>query len=139
VSPDVVRAMPLDLFFDYLAVRLHGARAEGHALAINWVLADSGERYALTLANCALTYRADRQHPTPDATVTLARAALDRLVLREVTLEEALRSGAARVEGARAALARLFALLDDFSLLFPVVEARRDAAAPRLDSAPPRP
>ena len=29
VSPDVVRAMSLDLFFDYLGVRLNGDKAEG--------------------------------------------------------------------------------------------------------------
>jgi alkyl sulfatase BDS1-like metallo-beta-lactamase superfamily hydrolase len=131
VSPDVVRAMTLDLFFDYLAVRLDGERAEGRAVAINWVLPDTGQRYALTLSNCALTYRADRHHPRPDATVTLARPTLDRLVLREVTLEDAMRSGAVRVEGDRAKLADLFALLDDFTLSFPVVEPRLDSAAPR--------
>src|SRR5678815_2654841 len=60
VSPDVVRAMSLDLFFDYLAVRLDGPRAEGRRLSINWVIADTGQRYALTLENCALTYLAER-------------------------------------------------------------------------------
>jgi alkyl sulfatase BDS1-like metallo-beta-lactamase superfamily hydrolase len=139
VSPDVVRAMTLDLFFDYLAVRLDGERAEGRALAINWVLSDTGQRYALTLANCALTYRAERQHRQADATVTLERPALDRLVLRELTLDDAIASGTVRVEGDRARLAELFALLDDFVLLFPVVEPRRDARAARLDSDSPRP
>ncbi len=139
VSPDVVRAMSLDLFFDYLAVRLDGERAEGRALTVNWVLPDTGQRYTLTLANCALTYRADRHDPRADATVTLGRSALDRLVLREVTLDDAMHSGAVRVEGDRAALAELFTLLDDFALLFPVVEPRRDARAARLDSASPRP
>src|SRR5439155_1374284 len=61
VSPDVVRAMSLDLFFDYLAVRLDGQRAEGRRLVIDWVFADLGQRYALNLENCALTYLADRR------------------------------------------------------------------------------
>ena len=50
VSPDIVRAMSLDLFFDYLGVRLNGEKAEGkthrHQLG---VLRHSAERYALTL------------------------------------------------------------------------------------------
>jgi len=37
VSPDVVRAMSLDLFFDYLGVRLDGDKAEGRRLVVNWV------------------------------------------------------------------------------------------------------
>jgi alkyl sulfatase BDS1-like metallo-beta-lactamase superfamily hydrolase len=139
VSPDVVRAMPLDLFFDYLAVRLDGERAQGRAFTINWALTDTQQRYTLTLARSALTYRADRQLSGADATVRLARPTLDGLVLRELTLEAALASGALVVEGERARLAELFELLDDFTLMFPVVEPRRDALSASLDSAPPRP
>src|SRR4030095_5246108 len=97
----VVRAMPLDLFFDYLAVRVDGERAAGVALALNWVVEDTGERYALTLSNRALTHRADRQHTRAHATVTLARAALDRLALRETTLADETSSGALRIDGDR--------------------------------------
>jgi alkyl sulfatase BDS1-like metallo-beta-lactamase superfamily hydrolase len=139
VSPDVVRAMTLDLFFDYLAVRLDGGRAAGRTLAINWILPDIGRRYALTLSNCALTCRPDRQLAGADATVTLARPVLDRLVLRELTLDDAIQSRVARVEGDRGRLAELFDLLDDFGLMFPVVEPRRDPRAAPLDSAPRRP
>jgi len=139
VSPDVVRAMPLDLFFDYLAVRVDGERAAGVALALNWVVEDTGERYALTLSNGALTYRADRQHTRAHATVTLARAALDRLALRETTLADATSSGALRIDGDRAALATLFGLLDDFRMMFPVVEPPRDGRGAPLDSTVPRP
>jgi alkyl sulfatase BDS1-like metallo-beta-lactamase superfamily hydrolase len=139
VSPDVVRAMPLDLFFDYLAVRVDGERAAGVALALNWVVEDTGERYALTLSNGALTYRADRQHTRAHATVTLARAALDRLALRETTLADATSSGALRIDGDRGALATLFGLLDDFRMMFPVVEPPRDGRDAPLDSTVPRP
>ena len=139
VSPDVVRAMPLDLFFDYLAVRVDGDRAAGVALALNWVVEDTGERYALTLSNGALTYRADRQHTRAHATVTLARAALDRLALRETTLADATSSGALRIDGDRGALATLFGLLDDFRMMFPVVEPPRDGRGAPLDSTVPRP
>ena len=71
--------------------------------------------------------------------MTLARPVLDRLVLRELTLDAAIQGGVARVEGDRARLAELFDLLDDFGLMFPVVEPRRDPRAAPLDSAPRRP
>jgi alkyl sulfatase BDS1-like metallo-beta-lactamase superfamily hydrolase len=80
VSPDLVRGMTLDLFFDYLAVRLNGERAEGERSVLNWVFPDLDRRYVLTLQNCALTYLAERQAERPDATITLARPVLDRLV-----------------------------------------------------------
>ena len=125
VSPDVVRAMSFDLFFDYLGVRLNGEKAEGRRLVINWVFADLDRRYVLNLEHCALTYLADRQSDGADATVTLDRAALNRLVLRELTFADAVDRGVIRITGDPAKVIELFDLLDDFTLTFDVVEPRR--------------
>ena len=125
VSPDVVRAMSLDLFFDYLAVRLDGKRAEGRRLVIDWVFADLGQRYALNLENCALTYLADRRSERPDATVTLERAVLTRLLLRELAVPDAVAKGLITIDGDASAVADLFGLLDDFTLMFEVIEPKR--------------
>jgi alkyl sulfatase BDS1-like metallo-beta-lactamase superfamily hydrolase len=130
VSPDLVRAMSLDLFFDYLAVRLNGEKAEGERFVLNWIFPDDDDearsrRYVLTLQNCALTYLAERQSEQPDATVTLRRPVLDRLVLRELTIAEAIDQGLVAIAGDRAPVALLFTLLDDFALMFDVIEPRR--------------
>ena len=125
VSPDLVRSMTLDLFFDYLAVRLNGERAEGERSVLNWVFPDLDRRYVLTLQNCALTYLAERQAERPDATITLARPVLDRLVLRELTIDAALAQGLATIAGDPKPVVRLFGLLDDFALMFDVIEPRR--------------
>jgi alkyl sulfatase BDS1-like metallo-beta-lactamase superfamily hydrolase len=134
VSPDVVRAMSLDLFFDYLGVRINGEKAEGRRIVINWVFSDLDRRYVANLDNSALTCLADRRSDGADATVTLERAALNRLVLRELTWADAVERGVVRVEGDAAKVAELFALLDDFSLMFEVLEPKREARA-----APGRP
>ncbi len=125
VSPDLVRAMTLDLFFDYLAARLDGELAEGVRFTLNWVFPDLGRRYALTLQNCALTYLADREADRADATITLNRPVLDRLVLRELTIEAARAEGAVTIAGDPQPVIRLFGLLDDFPLMFDVIEPRR--------------
>jgi len=125
VSPDVVHAMSLDLFFDYLGVRLDGARAEGRRLVINWVFPDLDRRYVLNLQNSALTYLADRQSDRADATVTLDRPTLSRLLLKEVRLDDGLRSGLITVDGQSSAVGELFGLLDDFTLMFEVVAPKR--------------
>jgi linear primary-alkylsulfatase len=127
ISPDVVRAMNLDLFFDYLGVRLNGERAEGKTIVINWVFPDLGQRYVLNLENCALTYLADRQTDRADATVTLDRTVLDRLVLRELPFSEAVQRGQAAIDGNLAKVADLFSLFDEFPLMFEVVEPKREA------------
>ena len=126
VSPDVVQAMSLDLFFDYLGVRLNGERAEGRRLVIDWVFTDLRRRYVLNLENCALTYLADHRSDDADATVTLDRAILTRLVLREMTFADAVERGLARIVGDPAKVAELFGLLDDFTLMFEVVEPKRE-------------
>ena len=54
------------------------------------------ERYALTLQNCALTYLAGRHAAAADCTVTLDRATLNRVILRELALPEALGAGPRR-------------------------------------------
>lgn len=127
IRPDIVRAMSLDLFFDYMGVRLDGGRAEGRALVVNWVFADLGRRYVMRLQHCALTCLADRYDDRADATVTLDRAVLDGLVLRELSFADAVGRGLARVEGDAAGVAELFGLLDDFALMFEVVEPKRPA------------
>jgi alkyl sulfatase BDS1-like metallo-beta-lactamase superfamily hydrolase len=134
ISPDVVRAMSLDLFFDYLGIRLDAGRADGRRIVINWVFADLDRRYVMNLENCALTCLADRQSDRADATVTLERAVLNRLVLREVSFADAVAQGQARIDGDAARVAELFGLLDDFSLMFEVIEPKRE---PRAAPGPP--
>lgn len=125
VSPDVVRAMSLDLFFDYLAVRLDAEKAAGKRIVVNWVLSDLGMRYVSNLENCALTYLPERRSERADATVTLERSVLDGLVLREATLADALRGGLVTIDGDAAKVVELFGLFDDFALMFEIVEPRR--------------
>jgi alkyl sulfatase BDS1-like metallo-beta-lactamase superfamily hydrolase len=134
ISPDVVRAMSLDLFFDYLGIRLDADKAEGRRIVVNWVFADLSRRYVMNLENCALTCLADRQSDSADATVTLERAVLNRLVLREVSFADAVAQGQARIDGDAVKIAELFDLLDDFSLMFEVIEPKRE---PRAAPAPP--
>jgi len=127
ISPDVVRAMSLEHIFDYLGVRLNAEKAEGRRIVINWVFPDPGPPYVLNLENCALTYLADRGRDGADATVTLDRATLDRLILRELPLADAMHAGAVRIDGDAAKVGELLGLLDDFSLMFQVVEPKRPA------------
>jgi alkyl sulfatase BDS1-like metallo-beta-lactamase superfamily hydrolase len=57
--------------------------------------------------------------------VTLARPVLDRLVLRELTIEAAIDQGLVAIAGSRQRVVQLFGLLDDFALMFDVIEPRR--------------
>ena len=122
VSPDLVRAMGPELFFDYLGVRLNADRAEGTRLVLNWTLVDLNRRFTVNVDNSALTWLADRHRDDADATVTLDWTVLTRVVLRELSFTDVLAQRLARVDGDAAHVTDLFGLLDDFTLMFPVVE-----------------
>jgi len=122
---DIVRGLSLDLFFDVLGVRLKAEEAEAMTAIINWEFPDTGQRCAMTLANSALTCLTDRHAPEADCTVSLERTTLNRLVLRELALPEALAQGAVRIDGNGLKLAQLLDLLDEFSLGFEIVEPLR--------------
>jgi alkyl sulfatase BDS1-like metallo-beta-lactamase superfamily hydrolase len=106
-------------------VRLNGDKAEGRRLVVNWHLSDLDRDCVLNLEHSALTYLADRRSEHADATVTLERTVLDRLVLRELTLADAVERRLVAIDGDGAKVVELFGLLDDFTLMFPIVEPRR--------------
>ncbi|AVQ82741.1 MULTISPECIES: alkyl/aryl-sulfatase [unclassified Variovorax] len=123
-NADTLKAVSNDLFFDFLGVRLDAAKAEGKKLVINWNFTDSNQQFVLTLENSALTHIAGQQ-PGADATVTLSRATLDAVTLKETSFPAAVLTGKVKIEGDRSKLAELMSMLDTFEPMFPVVEPRR--------------
>ena len=123
-SPDMLRALTLDLFFDYLGVRLNGDKAAGKAIVLNWQFTDSKQNYVLNLENSALTYMANSQSANADATLVLTRATLDEITLQKLTFPAAVQSGQIVVTGKREKFGELLVMLDTFPIRFPVVEPR---------------
>lgn len=124
-SRDLARALPLEMFFDTLAVRLDGTKAQGRRIVLNWCFSDTGENYVLHLENGALGHVPDAQAPDADATLSLARATLDAISLQQTTVAAAMQNGAVQVQGDAQKVTALFGMLDSFRTVFPVVEPRR--------------
>ena len=129
-SGDMVRAMTLEMFFDFLAVRVVAERAAGLRMTLDWVFPDVGERWRCELSNAALSARADTDGPPPDATVTVDRATLDGILMQRHTPAQAAEAGLLRVEGAPGTFARFWALLDRFEPVFPIIEPHPGTAGP---------
>ena len=123
-SADMVRALTLDMWFDYLAMRLDGAKAEGKRLRINWTFTDTGERVLLNLENSALTHRLGVHDAGADASVTLARATLDEISMQKLSFPEAFQAGRIEVQGRPAVLLELFGMIDRFGRMFSIVGPR---------------
>jgi alkyl sulfatase BDS1-like metallo-beta-lactamase superfamily hydrolase len=120
-SPDVIKAMSLEMFFDLLAVRLIGPNAAGKKFVFNANFTDTGEQYLLVVENCVLNYAKGKQSTQADATLTMTRAALNEIVLGEATLAEKTAVGEARIAGDPAKLVEFLSLLDTFEFWFNIV------------------
>ena len=120
-SPDSIKAMPLNLFFDYLGIRLNGPKAAGQTMVLNWHCPDTKEQYVLTLENGALNHTAQKQAQDADATVTLNRAALNEVILGQASLAAKIDSGEIKIEGKKEKLQELFSLMDKFNNRFNIV------------------
>jgi alkyl sulfatase BDS1-like metallo-beta-lactamase superfamily hydrolase len=119
-SPDTIRAMPPELLFDYLAVRLNGPRAAGKKISLNVNFSDLNKQYALVVENGVLNH-STQLADAPDATLTLSKATLDRIQLGEATLASAAGDGSIKIEGRREAFDEFVGLLDNFPFWFNIV------------------
>ncbi len=87
------------MLFDLLGVQLNGPKAAGKHIVINWNFTDAQKVYALALEDSALTYTANKQVGGADASLTLTRDTLNAIVLRRVTVSDAIQSGQIKVTG----------------------------------------
>jgi alkyl sulfatase BDS1-like metallo-beta-lactamase superfamily hydrolase len=121
-SPDSIKAMSLQLLFNFLGVRLNGPKAADARLTFNLVFTDTGEQAVLELRHGSLNHSLGRTDPDADVTVTLTRTALDRVLLRETTLIAEAEAGEITVEPDTRPLTQLLELLDTFDIWFNIIE-----------------
>jgi alkyl sulfatase BDS1-like metallo-beta-lactamase superfamily hydrolase len=121
-GPDTVRAMPPELTFDYLAVRLNSEKAAGKKLAVTIEFSDLGQAYELTVENGVLNH-SKKPNPASTAKVILTKAAFDRVQIGEATIEQAIASGDVKIEGQREDLAELVGMFNDSPFWFNIVTA----------------
>jgi alkyl sulfatase BDS1-like metallo-beta-lactamase superfamily hydrolase len=120
-SPDTVRAMSPEMFFEYLGVRLDSAKAADATAKLNIDLGDPDGQYLVELENGVLNHTADVQADDADATVTLTRDTLNDIILKQTTLADAISAGDVNINGDQAKLEDLVSYLDTFEFWFNIV------------------
>ncbi|MBW9091908.1 MBL fold metallo-hydrolase [Rhizobium wenxiniae] len=121
-GPDTIKAMPPEMAFDYLAVRLNGEKSAGRTITLNITFSDLGQSYGLSVENGVLNYSRNA-NPAAGATLTLSKTMLDRLQIGELSIEQAITAGDLKIEGRRETLAEFMNMFDTFPFWFNVVTA----------------
>ncbi len=125
LNPNTIKAVPTEMLLDLLAVQLNPSKATGKHIVINWNFSDRGESYALTLEDSVLVHTANQQAAAADASLASTRDTLDAIVLRAVTIGDAVRSGQIKLVGEPEKATELFSLFDTFHPNFEIVEPKK--------------
>ena len=120
-GPDVMRAMTLDMIFDFLGVRLKKDKVANMNLKINMEFTNIKINYALELSNSVLNNTKGRVLKNANATYRLTTIAFAKLLGQKATFAELLQSGEITVDGNPKALGAILANLETFDPLFNIV------------------
>ena len=121
VSPDTVAAMPLELFFDYLSIRLDGPKAEGKTIKLNLNLPDTKDKYLLVVQYGVLQYHKDQQAKDADASLTMDRTTLNEIIGGKLKVEQGVTNGKIKLDGDPKKFEAFVGLLDTFDPWYQVV------------------
>ena len=107
----LLAAIPPDLFFDAMAARLNGPKAEGKTIAVNFEFTDLGEGRHLWLENAVLHHEA-LNGQMADVTLKLTHPLFLKMVTGTAGIRDTLLSDELDIDGSRIDLVRFFGLLD---------------------------
>ncbi|MEZ8140542.1 alkyl sulfatase dimerization domain-containing protein [Enterovibrio sp. FF113] len=119
-TPDTIRAMTPEMLFDYLAVRLNAEKAAGKMFSINIDLTDINSHHTLTVENAVLNHT-QKQTQNADVTLSMTMETMNRIQLKELTFDEAIKDGKIKLTGNKAVFDNFLIMLDDFNFWFNVV------------------
>ncbi len=119
-SPDIIKNMPPEMLFDYLAVRILPEKAAGKAFTINIDFTDLDEQYTLFVENSVLNHTR-KVAAKPNVSLKLSKATLDDVQLGNVSLEKAIADGDIKLEGEVSVFKDFVGMLDTFNFWFNIV------------------
>ncbi len=109
------------MLFDYFAVRLNREKSAGKHVVLNLDFTDTDQKYTLEMVNSVLNHTEGKQAKEPTASMSLSRETLNRMMLKEMTLKDALAKGDVKVSGDQQKITDMFASLDNFEFWFNIV------------------
>lgn len=123
-SGGVAAGMPIENFFQTLAVRLLPEAALNLDLRIRLVFTDLNIDYLLTVKNSVLNYFKARRNAEPQVTLTLETMDFKNLLMGEADAATLLKSQRLTIDGDAERLLALRELFDQFPRRYPLVTPR---------------
>ncbi|MFH2132194.1 MAG: alkyl sulfatase dimerization domain-containing protein [bacterium] len=117
----VLEKTPIPYFFDSMAVRLNGLKAEGMTTMVNVVFTDLNESHELKLENSVLHHRRARPGSQPDVVIRVTHDLFIRMLVGQVGIKETVFSDNLSVEGSKLDLIRFLLLFEKPSTAFNIV------------------
>ncbi|MCP4474952.1 MAG: hypothetical protein GY821_10395 [Gammaproteobacteria bacterium] len=119
-SADFIKAMPLNLFYQFLAIHLNGEKAAGNHIIINWHFPDTEQQYVTDIDNAVLHYNKG-QSKQANATIRINRDTLDNIIAGQTSFKQAVEEKTIEVKGNQQEVKTFFSLMDKFKFWFNIV------------------
>lgn len=120
-SMDVLRALPAEMFFDYVAIRLDSTKVEDLGFVANIEHPDTGEKLVVELSNATLTTQTGFHAEAPTVSISVDRSDFERVITQQATFEDLFSSGEADLTGDPSGIIAMMGALVDFDLLFEIL------------------
>ncbi|WP_234791781.1 alkyl/aryl-sulfatase [Mycolicibacterium conceptionense] len=119
-SPDTINAMPPEMMFDYLAVRLNGQKAAGKTITMNVDFTDLKKQYGLRVENGVLNYTT-APIPNANANLKLTKDTMNEIQLGKLKLNDGIDQNKVTLDGNRQSVDDFVGMLDTFPFWFNIV------------------
>jgi alkyl sulfatase BDS1-like metallo-beta-lactamase superfamily hydrolase len=120
-GPDFISAISTELLFDYLGVKLNAKKALNQHFSINFIVPDRNEKLLIELDNSHLNNIVGVQSEQADLTVTINRKDFDLMLMKQVSFQALVKSGAVKLKGNGKVFGQLLMMLDEFPTWFNIV------------------
>src|SRR5215831_15897634 len=92
-TPDVIRAMDMEMFLNFLGIRMDSRKADGMRFTINLITPDNGGKFLIETENATLTNLPGFLGKEPDLTQTIKRSDLEQAMMGTKTLKVQIANG----------------------------------------------
>jgi len=121
ILEDVMKNTSVPLFFDSMAVRLNGPKAEGKNISVKIIFTDLEESYFLKIENSVLHHRKITQNMKSDVTLKMTHSLFIKMLIGQAGIKDTLFSEDLEIEGDKIDLLKFFNLFDKPTGTFSIV------------------